>query len=72
MNYSLIYDRMIKRRQSSPLLDQNIYVERHHIIPRCMGGTNTQTNLVSLTAPPQFIPPRPFKKKKSTHTKTHN
>src|SRR3990167_6447191 len=55
MNYSLIYDRMIKRRQSSPLLDQNIYVERHHIIPKCVGGTNKNINLVKLTAREHFI-----------------
>ena len=31
------------------------YTERHHIIPRCLGGSNDQTNLVDLTAREHFI-----------------
>jgi len=31
------------------------YKERHHIIPRCIGGTNDETNLVDLTASEHFI-----------------
>lgn len=31
------------------------YVERHHIIPKSLGGTNDQTNLVRLTAKEHFI-----------------
>lgn len=37
--------------------DRNItgYTERHHIIPRCMGGTDDESNLVSLTAREHFV-----------------
>ncbi len=31
------------------------YVERHHIIPRCLGGPDTADNIVSLTAREHFI-----------------
>lgn len=31
------------------------YTETHHIIPRCMGGTNEPTNLVKLTYREHFI-----------------
>ena len=31
------------------------YIEGHHIIPKCMGGTNAKTNMVSLTAREHFI-----------------
>lgn len=31
------------------------YVERHHIIPRCMGGSNDRDNLVALTAREHFL-----------------
>lgn len=31
------------------------YVERHHIIPKCMGGTDDITNLVALTPRAHFI-----------------
>lgn len=31
------------------------YHERHHIVPRCMGGTNSKTNLIDLFAREHFI-----------------
>ena len=31
------------------------YVERHHIVPKCMGGSNDATNIVALTAREHFI-----------------
>lgn len=31
------------------------YAERHHIIPKCLGGSNKKNNLVSLTAREHFI-----------------
>jgi hypothetical protein len=37
--------------------DRNIagYTERHHIVPRCMGGSDDESNLVNLTAREHFI-----------------
>lgn len=40
-----------KRRISTT----DVYSERHHIIPKCMGGDNTKSNLVSLTAREHFV-----------------
>ena len=31
------------------------YTEKHHIIPRCMGGTNNPTNLVRLTPEAHYV-----------------
>ncbi len=39
MNYNLIYDNLIKKSQYRKLKSE--YYEKHHIIPRCLGGTET-------------------------------
>lgn len=52
MNYRRQYDNLIERA-SSRIIDG--YVEVHHIIPKCMGGTDDKSNLVSLTAREHFI-----------------
>lgn len=38
-------------RDNSP----DMYLESHHIIPKCMGGSNHRANLVKLTAKEHFI-----------------
>jgi hypothetical protein len=53
MNYQRIYDAMILKAQTR--LDLAGYVETHHILPKCMGGTNEHSNLVKLTAREHFI-----------------
>jgi len=56
MNYSKIYSDLIesaKLRPNLPLL--NGYTEKHHIIPRSMGGSNDKENVVSLTAREHFV-----------------
>lgn len=35
--------------------NNNQYVERHHIIPKCLGGSNDKTNIVPLTGREHFI-----------------
>lgn len=52
MNYITHYDRLIERARSRTLED---YCERHHIIPKCMGGDNSPENLVDLTAEEHFV-----------------
>jgi hypothetical protein len=52
MNYQIIYNQIIERAQNRKL---DGYKERHHIIPKCMGGSNDKTNLVELTAREHFI-----------------
>lgn len=54
MNYFAIYDRLIDRAKCR---DESTieYVERHHIIPRCMGGSDDVDNLVALTLEEHFV-----------------
>lgn len=56
MNYDLIYQRIIKNAISGGRnrKDGNYY-ENHHIIPRCVGGSNKKENLVLLTAKEHFV-----------------
>jgi hypothetical protein len=51
MNYEKIYDCIIKRAKTRKLEG---YVEKHHIIPKCMGGSNEKQNIVELTAREHF------------------
>ena len=52
MNYQKIYDQIIDRAKVRKLEG---YGENHHIIPKCMGGTNKKENIVKLTAREHFI-----------------
>lgn len=52
MDYQKIHDAIIHRARTRTLTG---YKERHHIIPRCMGGSNEKINLVDLTAREHFI-----------------
>jgi len=56
MDYQKIYDSIINRAiLNNRKKCDDVYYERHHIIPRCMGGTNKSSNLVLLTAKEHFI-----------------
>jgi len=52
MNYQIIHDAIIERAKTRKLEG---YKEKHHIIPRCLGGTNDKLNLVELTAREHYI-----------------
>jgi hypothetical protein len=52
MQYERIYNQIVERARTRVLEG---YSERHHIIPKCMGGTNDKSNLVKLTAKEHFI-----------------
>lgn len=52
MNYQKIYDSIIERARNRVVEG---YIEVHHIIPKCLGGTNDVDNLVSLTAEEHYI-----------------
>jgi hypothetical protein len=61
MNHFVIYNNIIehaknsnrkKSRKSSP---EFIYYEKHHIVPRCLDGTDDKENLVFLTGREHFI-----------------
>lgn len=53
MNYKRIHDSIITNAQKRII--PNEYYEKHHIIPRCMGGNNSEENLVNLTAKEHYI-----------------
>ena len=52
MNWNKIHDQIIERAQSRTLEG---YSELHHILPKCLGGTDNESNLVKLTAREHFI-----------------
>lgn len=56
MNYQKIYNKLIDRAQSENRLKATgTYYEQHHIIPRCLNGDNSKSNLVLLTAREHFM-----------------
>jgi len=52
MNYSRHYDRLIDRARNREVTG---YVERHHILPRCLGGSDDASNIVKLTAEEHYV-----------------
>lgn len=52
MNYKKHYDLLIDRAKHRTLTD---YVERHHVIPRCMGGNDDSGNIVRLTPEEHYV-----------------
>jgi hypothetical protein len=61
LDYTKIHDSIIKRSillnndRQTEKKKHNLYYEKHHIIPKCMGGSNTRDNIVYLTAREHFI-----------------
>jgi hypothetical protein len=53
MDYKKIYDTICERGKNKRNL--GVYVEKHHIIPKCMGGDDSQENLTILTYREHFI-----------------
>lgn len=51
MNYAEHYERLVERA-----LGRNLsgYFEKHHVVPKCLGGSNDKSNLVRLTAREHF------------------
>lgn len=52
MLYSRIYESIIERAKNRVLTE---YSEKHHIIPKCLGGTDEPENIVRLTFREHFI-----------------
>ena len=52
MNHEQIYNALISRARSR---EESKDYEKHHIIPRCMNGSNDDTNLCNLTPREHFI-----------------
>lgn len=50
MNYTKIYNNLISRN-----IVREDYVEKHHILPRCLGGTDDITNIVELSPEEHYL-----------------
>lgn len=54
MDYQRVYNQIVERGQIR-VLEEGVYCEVHHIIPRCMDGQDERENLVVLTAREHFL-----------------
>lgn len=52
MDYENIYAKLIEKRKLNP---PDEFYDRHHIVPRCMNGSDDIENLVSLTYREHFV-----------------
>ena len=52
MNYKKHYNLLVERAKTRVIEG---YTEKHHIIPKCMGGTDDASNLVKLTAEEHYV-----------------
>ena len=57
MNYQKVYDQIIQRSKSRGLDKKKLegYFEKHHVIPKCMGGLNQNDNYALLTAREHYL-----------------
>jgi hypothetical protein len=55
MDSSRLYDKIVNKAKSENRLRGYVYYESHHILPKCLGGSNTKDNLVLLTAKEHFV-----------------
>lgn len=53
MNYQKIYDDLISRAKARESIEG--YTEKHHIVPKCMGGTDDKENIAVLTAREHYV-----------------
>lgn len=54
MNYQKIYTNLIESRKAL-IYDESNYTEKHHIIPKCMGGTDAVENMIRLSYREHFL-----------------
>jgi hypothetical protein len=52
MDYTKHYNLLIERAKSREITG---YVEKHHIVPKCMGGNNDKSNIVKLTPEEHYV-----------------
>jgi len=52
MNYVNHYNLLIERAKFRKL---DVYVEKHHIVPKCLGGADTKENIVELTPEEHYV-----------------
>lgn len=54
MNYDKIYDLLITKAKTRSICTETYY-EKHHIIPRCMGGSDDPDNIVLLLPEEHYL-----------------
>lgn len=54
MNYLKIYDSIIINCKNR-YLNESIYCEKHHVLPKCLGGNDAADNIVKVTAKEHFV-----------------
>ena len=54
MDYESHYTKLVDKAKNK-ILKEGEYYEKHHIIPRCMGGNDSIENLVTLTAREHYV-----------------
>ena len=55
MNYNRIYNKIVENAIKETRSKGQIYYEKHHILPRSLGGNNSINNLVLLTGREHYI-----------------
>lgn len=57
MNYKKIYDHLVTKAKVRGLDRKSVdyYTEIHHIVPKCLGGDNSEENLVMFSAKEHYI-----------------
>jgi len=55
MNYERVYAQLVSKRQVTDPHPSSVFAERHHIVPRCMGGSDDISNLVRLTPEEHYV-----------------
>lgn len=55
MNYQKHYNQLIESRKEKTSFSDISYWEKHHVIPKCMNGSDDDSNLVLLTAKEHYI-----------------
>ena len=53
MNYTKLYRLIIERSECRDI--KNDYYEKHHIVPRCLGGNDSADNIAILTAREHYV-----------------
>ena len=53
--YTKIYYQLIEKRKRDPISKDEVYCEKHHIIPKSLGGSNDDNNLVNLLPREHYI-----------------
>lgn len=53
MNYLRIYNQLMMKRMKEPSISE--YTEKHHIVPKCMGGDDSSDNLVVLSPKEHYV-----------------